>query len=590
MKINTFLGYALAAVCAILIYFIVSYYVGQRFNQMEGFDTLTDSLATKQTEIDRKITKSTEIVNQIETLQRQGNESNEDFYTALYTNFDDIIQLCKDQKNLINDEINTLKTQLTTQKTAVTAAANTSDVANKQKDVFLTQEQLARDYSLLVISNMIMIQQYNNIIHNKLLNINDFKYKNKLQKWMTNPDNSKTTAENVNNYKKTGIHPIYEIIDTVYIEMINDNLLNIWKDVKDTMKLYNVTVLPTPSALTVNQVITDKIIKTAFCNKISLMYYRQTSLMEYGDHVVVKETSDSIKSRITTINQNLSDEKNGIRTFNDSLPVGEKMTTQALYEAISQNCDVVGGYADSSGNIYYSPGRTDIQYHSSPSFTPGPSNDDISVDYMQFAPGSSINGVSSDLYGPSFPDSPQTLGDVFIGPAPANSLTTSVITNVPFDPTHAGGFCSTIPNDSMALEEKCNALSPDVCASTSCCVLLGGQKCVAGSQQGPNLQRSFSDPTFAGVRKDFYYYNGKCFGNCGNNRASVWPPNTSGPIIDFSSYVISLDSSGNRTGLPVSGSSVSGSSVSDSSVSGSFVSGSFVSGSSVSDSSGNRLI
>jgi len=74
------------------------------------------------------------------------------------------------------------------------------------------------------------------------------------------------------------------------------------------------------------------------------------------------------------------------------------------------------------------------------------------------------------------------------------------------------GFCNTYDIDKQGVEEKCGALDVNACASTSCCVLLGGSKCVAGNASGPAMRANYSDPFIRD--KDFYYYSGKCYGNC----------------------------------------------------------------------------
>jgi hypothetical protein len=81
------------------------------------------------------------------------------------------------------------------------------------------------------------------------------------------------------------------------------------------------------------------------------------------------------------------------------------------------------------------------------------------------------------------------------------------------------GFCENNPPGSV--EQMCGALSPDQCASTSCCVLLGGNKCVSGDETGPRFQANYSDPSI--VNKDVYYYRGKCYGNCDNTNPSSTP-------------------------------------------------------------------
>lgn len=80
---------------------------------------------------------------------------------------------------------------------------------------------------------------------------------------------------------------------------------------------------------------------------------------------------------------------------------------------------------------------------------------------------------------------------------------------------YPGGFCNQYKDNKGAIEEKCAALDTNTCASTSCCVLIGGQKCVAGNENGPTNSANYSDYNLR--NRDFYYYNGKCYGNCTGN-------------------------------------------------------------------------
>ena len=75
-----------------------------------------------------------------------------------------------------------------------------------------------------------------------------------------------------------------------------------------------------------------------------------------------------------------------------------------------------------------------------------------------------------------------------------------------------GGFCNHYKDRPDDLERICNDLSGNTCASTSCCVLLGGQKCVHGNENGPKFKSNYSN--FMIKNPEFYYYQGKCFGNC----------------------------------------------------------------------------
>ena len=75
-----------------------------------------------------------------------------------------------------------------------------------------------------------------------------------------------------------------------------------------------------------------------------------------------------------------------------------------------------------------------------------------------------------------------------------------------------GGFCSFNKNSNINTEMACLKLDKNTCASTSCCVLLGGSKCVAGNENGPSMKSNYSDTYLS--NKDFYFYQGKCYGNC----------------------------------------------------------------------------
>ena len=62
------------------------------------------------------------------------------------------------------------------------------------------------------------------------------------------------------------------------------------------------------------------------------------------------------------------------------------------------------------------------------------------------------------------------------------------------------------------INEKCNTIPTDVCATTECCVLFGGEKCVEGDENGPKSKMVYSDTSIK--NRDVYYYQGDCYGNC----------------------------------------------------------------------------
>jgi hypothetical protein len=121
-----------------------------------------------------------------------------------------------------------------------------------------------------------------------------------------------------------------------------------------------------------------------------------------------------------------------------------------------------------------------------------------------YQPGSFTYGASS--YVPYYEDS------VFL-----SRSNNRAIVNAPAYVTSEAnsGFCNYNKSNPDQLELKCNALNAETCAATTCCALLGGQKCVSGDANGPTMKSNYSD--FSVLNKDFYYYQGKCYGNCPNS-------------------------------------------------------------------------
>lgn len=119
---------------------------------------------------------------------------------------------------------------------------------------------------------------------------------------------------------------------------------------------------------------------------------------------------------------------------------------------------------------------------------------------LYYVPGAYKFGASN--YVPNYEDS------VFLSRTTRESQLTPVVNTA----SQLGGFCTQYAGNTIKLEEKCAAQDLNACASTSCCVLLGGQKCVAGGENGPKNVANYSDYNLK--NRDFYYYQGKCYGNC----------------------------------------------------------------------------
>jgi len=90
--------------------------------------------------------------------------------------------------------------------------------------------------------------------------------------------------------------------------------------------------------------------------------------------------------------------------------------------------------------------------------------------------------------------------DIPMQPVPINSA-----------PYLQGGFCKYFEGNPMQVEKHCNQLDPEICASTDCCILLNGKKCVQGNEFGPRNKENYSDYLLGNV--DYWYYKGKGYGN-----------------------------------------------------------------------------
>lgn len=170
-------------------------------------------------------------------------------------------------------------------------------------------------------------------------------------------------------------------------------------------------------------------------------------------------------------------------------------------------------------NTRYDPANYSVEYHTTPEvsgneFLPESGTwiydscknkiwvpwSELKADVTYYTPGSYPYGPST--YVPNYEDS------IYL------SETTQMSTLTPLYNTTdmLGGFCRQLANDHEKLEQTCNSIDLDKCASTSCCVLFGGTKCVTGDENGPKTKANYSDVFVK--NKDVYYYQGKCYGNC----------------------------------------------------------------------------
>jgi len=81
-------------------------------------------------------------------------------------------------------------------------------------------------------------------------------------------------------------------------------------------------------------------------------------------------------------------------------------------------------------------------------------------------------------------------------------------TDIPMNASEA--FCEVHKGSSGLLNESCGKLTRGNCNDTSCCVWTSNQKCAAGGVDGPTFN---TDTNGATEQLDYYYFQGKCFGN-----------------------------------------------------------------------------
>ena len=72
-------------------------------------------------------------------------------------------------------------------------------------------------------------------------------------------------------------------------------------------------------------------------------------------------------------------------------------------------------------------------------------------------------------------------------------------------------FCKS---SSDSLKTSCGKLTKKNCNATTCCVMLNGEKCVVGNQDGPTFKTESGED----INIDYYYYQNKCYGDSCPNK------------------------------------------------------------------------
>ena len=104
-------------------------------------------------------------------------------------------------------------------------------------------------------------------------------------------------------------------------------------------------------------------------------------------------------------------------------------------------------------------------------------------------------------------------------------------------------------NNPLEVQNMCANLDNTSCGLTSACVYVGNNKCVPGNVNGPYT-------TYSDVDMEYYYYKGKCYGNCpgrylpGNNQAIPTPMQTTSRTVTNMTTIPSNSISPTKTTSP----------------------------------------
>jgi len=216
---------------------------------------------------------------------------------------------------------------------------------------------------------------------------------------------------------------------------------------------------------------------------------------------------DTNPSQVTTLKLNAN---TIISKKNSDSTLATKITESLTEEAIKKQSEYKNNYYDN------------IQYHDSEEAIRAtiPPGEGTGIAYVTDASGNRVGlgKVSTQpdqlYYTPgSFPFGSASYVPKYDDAAYLSKLTGETTASLLEDTAAMkGGFCTQEANNIFALDEKCRGTNKNQCASTTCCVLLGGAKCVAGNEHGPTMTAHYSD--FTVKDRDYYYFQGKCYGHC----------------------------------------------------------------------------
>ena len=262
-------------------------------------------------------------------------------------------------------------------------------------------------------------------------------------------------------------------------------------------------------------------------------YINKSGLLEivpYGYVVTSDKRSYTAKTNtalyqeatIETTNSEIEARINHITSLIKSTAPTDTVTIKDLQEQIEdlQQQKIQQIDNNETSNTSYNSDNLDMTYHTDPTLETPPDANNLLVGQMwikdangnlQTVPYSDVKNTTHYYPSGSYVFNPPTYV-----PNYEESVFLSKITNLPtvmgVNVPSTSDFCADTESSKIARELRCNALDSNTCGSSNCCVLFGGEKCVAGDSMGPSIKSNYSDTTI--INRDYYYYKGICYGNC----------------------------------------------------------------------------
>lgn len=251
-----------------------------------------------------------------------------------------------------------------------------------------------------------------------------------------------------------------------------------------------------------------------------LSYFPKTKSGAYAQ-AIDKKNNDELNNKINEI-KNMTDNQ---YTTHYNANIGKQLimftSKDKQIEYLEKQKTNVIDDDNKTSNKAYNSNNTDITYHSDPEINLDENTAGVGKMWVKDKDGNLLsipysNTKNTTLYYEtgSYPFGPSSYVPNYEESTLLSKYSNKLNkdSNIYGTASQKSGFCESTKSSVYEREQKCNQIDHDMCASTDCCVLLGGEKCVAGNQNGPSIKANYSD--FLVVNRDYYYYKGKCYGNC----------------------------------------------------------------------------